>query len=96
MPVDIWFILALIMIFSSILLCGILPMIIRLLNARKRYFRYLVEMNDIECSNPDAFLSLQSIYPDGQRLNHEQPIISHGRSFNYSNIPFIDDEETPV
>ena len=97
MVIDEWLILAYIMLFSSIILCGILPIIIRLLTARRRFNRYQLERQAIEYSCPHAFLTRQSIYSDVQidisdiepqslqRINsHEQPTI-------YTQIPFIDD-----
>ncbi|CAF3559749.1 unnamed protein product [Rotaria sordida] len=90
MPVDNWLILALIMIFSSTIFCGLLPIIIRLLIARRRYRRYLVEFQDIECSTPDVFPNLESIYHDVQIHNDEQ-INCHEHSILYSRLPFIDD-----
>jgi hypothetical protein len=81
MPIDNWLILALIMIFISIIFCAILPMIIRLSIARQRY---RLEFQTIVCSSPDLFFNFQSIYPNIQPDGHEHSII-------YSEIPFIDD-----
>lgn len=36
MPIDDWLIFAYVMIFSSVVFCGILPMIFRLINDRER------------------------------------------------------------
>jgi hypothetical protein len=99
MPVDNWLILALIMIFSSIIFCGVLPMIIRLLIARQRYQRYRIELQDIASSASDVYLNLQSIYANIE-LNKNDDIDSHEHTILYSQIPFIDDltkdEETFV
>jgi hypothetical protein len=99
MPVDNWLILALIMIFSSIIFCAILPIIIRLTIARRRYRRYRLELQEIACLTPDIFLSLPSIYQKIPIANNED-INSHEHSIIYSKIPFIDDlneeEETFV
>ncbi|CAF0921575.1 unnamed protein product [Rotaria sp. Silwood1] len=90
MPIDNWLILALIMIFSSIILCGLLPMIIRLIIARRRYRRYRTEFEEIACSTPDVFSSSQLIYENTQINNNEQNN-SHEHSILYSRLPFIDD-----
>lgn len=90
MPVDSWLILALIMIFSSVIFCAILPLIIRLIIARKRYRRYRLELEEIACSTPDALLNLQRIYQNIQIQNDEKRN-SHEFSIIYSQIPFIDD-----
>jgi hypothetical protein len=84
MPVDNWLILALIMIFSSILFCAVLPIIIRLSIARRRH---RLELQEIACSTPDVFLNTQSIYQNIEMNN----IDSHEHSIIYSQIPFIDD-----
>jgi hypothetical protein len=104
MPTDEWVILAYIMIFSSVILCGLLPMIFRLRTARQRFHRYDLERRAIEYSCPYAFLTLESIYsdvqvdtsvihndihPDFQRIN------SNEQSTLYTQIPFID-LDTPV
>ncbi|CAF2802848.1 unnamed protein product [Rotaria sp. Silwood2] len=91
MPVDNWLILALIMIFSSIILCGILPMIIRLIIARRRYHRYLTEFQDIAGSTIDVSSNLQSIYHNAH-INNDEQINSHEHSILYSRLPFIDDQ----
>jgi hypothetical protein len=98
MPTDYWLIFAYFMIFFSVVLCGIIPMIFRLLNARRRFHRYDLERQVIRYSCPHAFLTLQSIYSDVQldisdiddqnfqRINSpEEPII-------YEQIRFIDDD----
>lgn len=82
MPVDDWFILALLMIFCSIIFCAILPMTIRLLIARQRFRRARLEAQST-CrrsivNDPNL---IQFIRRDS-RLN----------SMFYSQIPFIDDE----
>ena len=38
MPIDDWFVFAYCMLFSSIIICGLVPMFFRLLNARQRYY----------------------------------------------------------
>ncbi|CAF1007916.1 unnamed protein product [Adineta steineri] len=90
MPIDNWFILALIMIFSSFLLCGLLPMVIRLIIARRRYRRYRIELQQIACSTPDAVINLQLIYHSIQ-MNTDDNLNFHEHSVLYSQIPFIDD-----
>jgi hypothetical protein len=89
MPVDKWLILALIMIFSSIIFCAVIPIIIRLSTARRRYRRYRLELQDIVCSSPDVFFNLHSIYQNMQIANNEDDFDEH--SIMYSEIPFIDD-----
>lgn len=90
MPVDNWLLLALIMILSSIIFCGILPIIIRLLIARRRYLRYRLELAEIAYSTPDALFNLQTIFQNIQVQNNEsQP--TYQQSIIYSQIPFIDD-----
>ncbi len=91
MPIDKWLILALIMIFSSIIFCAILPMIIRLSIARQRYRRYRFELQEIACSTPDVFLNLQSIYRNIQIQTNNDNNNSFEHSILYSQIPFIDD-----
>ena len=81
MPIDNWFILALIMIFSSIIFCAILPMIIRLIIARHRHRRYRLELQEIAYSTPEIFPNVKLIYPNA----------SHEHSIIYSQLPFIDD-----
>jgi hypothetical protein len=91
MPIDKWLIFALIMIFSSIIFCAVLPMIIRLSIARQRYRRYRLELEEIACSTPDVFLNLQSIYQTVQIPNNNENNDSLEHSILYSQIPFIDD-----
>jgi hypothetical protein len=90
MPTDDWLIFAYIMLFSSVILCGLFPMIFRLFNARRRFYRYTLERLAIEYSCPDAFLTSQSIY------NDVQVDISDVQTFQaidpYEQIPFIDDD----
>jgi hypothetical protein len=104
MPVDNWLILAYIMIFSSVILCGLLPMILRLYNAHRRFHRYDLERRAIAYSCPNAFLRSQSIYSDVQvdiaDLPTDYPssyarIDSHEHPNIYEQIPFID-EDTSV
>jgi hypothetical protein len=100
MPTDEWIILAYIMIFSSVILCGLLPMIFRLHNARQRFHRYDLERQAIEYSCPYAFLTLKSIYSDVQVdtsdiHNDIHPVNSNEQSTLYTQIPFID-VDTPV
>lgn len=94
MPVDNWLLLALIMIFSSVLLCGVLPMIVRLFIARRRYRRYRLDLQEIAEASPDLFGTLSSTHSDPQSMPYER---SGSRQYSivYSQIPFIDDE-TPV
>jgi hypothetical protein len=75
------------MIFSSILFCAVLPIIIRLSIARRRH---RLELQEIACSTPDVFLNLQLIYQNIQ-INNIEDIDSHEHSIIYSQIPFIDD-----
>jgi len=96
MPTDDWLIFAYIMIFSSVILCGLLPMIFRLYNDRRYFYRYNLERQSIEYSYPHAFLTLQSIYSDVQldisdiHNNNYQDF--HEQSIIYAQIPFIDDD----
>lgn len=90
MPIDKWFILALMMMFSSVIFCGILPMIIRLFIARRRHRRYRLELREIALSTPEISLNLQSIYQNIQRQMNEN-LSSHEQSIVLSQIPFIDD-----
>ncbi|CAF1210352.1 unnamed protein product [Rotaria sordida] len=94
MLTDNWIVLAYIMIISSIILCGILPMILRLFNDRQHFYHYNLERQNIEYSSSNKFLTLQSndnnvdykIDQNFQRINSfEQPIF-------YTQIPFIDDD----
>ena len=94
MPVDNWLILALIMIFSSIILCAILPIIIRLWIARQRYRRYRLDLELIEYAPSDLFSPRLSIYGDPQLVTSIRRTSGH-ESVVYSQIPFID-EETSV
>ncbi len=59
MPIDNWLILALIMIFISIIFCAILPMIIRLSIARRRYH---LELHDIVYSHSNVYLNIHEHY----------------------------------
>lgn len=90
MPIDNWLILALIMIFSSVIFCGILPIIIRLSIARRRYRRYRLELQEIALSTPEISLNLQVIYQNIQRQMNEN-LSSHEQSMILSQIPFMDD-----
>ncbi len=51
MPTDAWLIFAYFMIFSSVILCGLLPMIFHLLNARQSFYRYNLERLEIISEN---------------------------------------------
>ena len=84
MLVDNWLILALIMIFSSILLCGFLPMIVRLSIARRRYYRYLLDLQAIEYSSPDTYGS-QAVAVATRSNTREYTAV-------YSQLPFIDEQ----
>jgi len=95
MPTDGWLIFAYFMIFSSVILCGILLMIFRLLNARQDFYRYSLERLAINYSCRHVLLTSQSIYNDVQLdIDHEHfPCIdSHEQSITYVQIPFIDDD----
>lgn len=98
MPTDDWLIFAYVMIFSSIIFCGILPMLFRLLNVRRRFHRYDLERQAIEYSCPHAFLTLQSIYSDVQIDISEMdthdfhPMNSTEEPIVYSQLAFIDDD----
>lgn len=90
MPVDNWLILALIMIFSSIIFCAVLPMIVRLLIARRRHRRYRLELQEIAWTVPDAIFNLQPVY----RTIHpptDDSVFFHEHSVLYAQVPFIDD-----
>jgi hypothetical protein len=89
MPTDEWLILAYIMIFSSVILCGLLPMIYRLVHARRRFHRYNTERQLIEYSCPYALLTSQSIYSDVQS---DESDLHQLDSPIYAQIPFIDDD----
>ncbi|UJR09768.1 hypothetical protein I4U23_013995 [Adineta vaga] len=95
MPTDDWLILAYIMIVSSVILCGIFPMIPRLLNARRRFYRYDLERQAIEYSCLHILTSSESIYNDLQIDVSDSPhfIDFQFQSFNTKeqSIPFIDD-----
>ncbi|UJR36321.1 hypothetical protein I4U23_029049 [Adineta vaga] len=90
MPIDNWLILALTMIFSSVIFCALLPMIVRLILARRRHRRYRLELQEISWSTPDAIINLQSIYRSIHPLTIES-LHFHQHSILYSQIPFIDD-----
>jgi hypothetical protein len=84
MPIDYWLIFAYIMIFTSVIVCGIFPMILRLFNARRRFHQYDLERQAIEYSFPHAFLTSQSIYSDVQFDNHPD--------YSHEQIPYIDED----
>ena len=92
MLIDNWFILALVMIFSSILFCAILPMIIRLWIARRRFRRYRLDLQIIAESSPDMFVHRPSIYSNLSCQYDDQRGQSRLNSIVYSQLPFIDDE----
>lgn len=83
MPTDDWLIFAYIMLFSSIVFCGILPMIFRLINARQRFHRYDLEREMIEYSSPH-----QSIYSDLKDIPFAR-IVSLN---SVEQIPYIDED----
>jgi hypothetical protein len=99
MPVDNWLVLALVMIFSSIIFCAFLPMVVRLLTARRRYRRYRLELQEIAWSTPDAIFNLHSVYHSVHPRTDED-LYSHEHSILYSQVPFIDeltkDDDTSV
>lgn len=93
MPIDNWFILSLFMIFSSIFFCGILPMIVRLWIARRRYRRYRLDLQIIADASPEMFLHRPSIYSDTpSSQTNDQRRGSRLSSIVYTQLPFIDDE----
>lgn len=91
MPIDKWFILALVMMFTSVLFCAILPMIIRLSIARRRYRRYRLELQQLALSTPEITLNLQSIFDHMQRQTSDDLHSHEQQSIVYSQIPFIDE-----
>ena len=91
MPIDNWFLLALIMIFSSIIFCGILPIIIRLLIARRRYRRSRLDLQAISRAPADLFQRRTSIEIDPNLSDFLQTNVRQSNVV-YSQIPFIDDE----
>lgn len=97
MPTDNWIILAYIMIFSSIVFCGLLPMILRLRNARQHYYHYNSDRRTIEQSGSHNLSTLKSIYTDVQQKIYQnlQRITSIEQPIIDGQIPYIDDE-TPV
>jgi hypothetical protein len=81
MPTDAWLIFAYFMIFSSVILCGLLPMIFHLLNARQSFYRYNLERLEI--------------ISDINQQNFQR-IDSHEQSITYAQIPFIDHDDISV
>lgn len=97
MPVDNWMILAYVMIFSSIILCGLLPMILRLYNARQHFYHYRDDDDDKDTGDstrrrPSALKSnynniqLKVTDVNFERLDSSKELIL------YTQIPFIDDD----
>lgn len=82
MPIDNWFILALIMIFSSVIFCAVIPMIFRLITARRRHHHYRIELHEIACSTPEIL----------SNLPYEQRQALYEHSVLFSQLPFIDDD----
>ena len=66
MPIDDWLVFAFLMLLTSVFLCGVLPVILRLRNDRQRFHRYDLERQTIVYSSPSVFLTSQSIYHDIQ------------------------------
>ncbi|CAF1439830.1 unnamed protein product [Adineta steineri] len=101
MLTDEWLILAYIMIFTSVILCGFLPMTFRLVNARRRFHRYDLERQAIEYSCPHAFLTSESIYSDVQldisdlhndtHLDFQRTNSNEQSITPVTELPFIDD-----
>jgi hypothetical protein len=81
MPIDDWLVFAYIIIFTSVILCGIFPMILRLRNDRRRSHLYDLERQTIAYSCPHTFLTSQSIYSD---IDHPD--------FQTEQIPYIDED----
>ncbi|CAF3306116.1 unnamed protein product [Rotaria socialis] len=95
MPTDYWMILAYVMIFSSIILCGLVPMILRLYNARQDFYHDHSVHQAAERSSRNACVNSKSNYGDEQLalsdINYQR-LNSYDRPNNYTQIPFIDDE----
>ncbi|CAF0930755.1 unnamed protein product [Adineta ricciae] len=95
MPTDQWLILAYIMIISSVILCGILPMIFRLYNARRRFHRYDLERQVIEYSCLHNLTTSESIYNDLQMNISDLPQFMELDFAMFGgkeqSIPYIDD-----
>jgi len=87
MPVDDLLIFAYLMLSASIILCGLFPMISRLLNARRHFHRDETDRRLIRFSCPHAFLPGQSIYTDVQL----DVLDIHRTDVN---IPYIDEENS--
>ena len=69
MPADDWLIFAYVMIFSSVVFCGILPMIFRLINDRKR--------QAIGYSYSSTFFPVESIYIDPMVVPSDNDFYEH-------------------
>jgi hypothetical protein len=91
MRTDPWLILAYMMIISSVILCGILPMILRLRNARRRFYRYDSERRAIEYSCFHALTTTESIYSDTQLDVSDFP---HGADLSFQSV--LQPKEQPV
>ena len=85
MPIDDWLIFAYVIMFTSVLLCGIIPAILRLRNDRRRFHRYKLERQAIEYSYPHIFLTTQLVNTDVQYITDHPDL-------QYEQIPYIDDD----
>lgn len=83
MPTDDWLIFAYVMLVSSVVFCAILPMIFRLITARRRFHRYELERQAIEYSSSYTLFSPQSI-----DLNDDIPRTT------MEQIPYIDEDSS--
>ena len=95
MQTDYWMILAYVMIFSSIILCGLLPMILRLYNARQDFYYDHSVHQPIERSSRNECVNLKSNYSDEQLVLFNinfQRLNSSDKPIIYTQIPFIDDD----
>ncbi|CAF0886270.1 unnamed protein product [Didymodactylos carnosus] len=102
---DNWYKFSLIILVSSVICCGLIPIFLRLWLARKRYYRYCAERSLIEQCMPFAFNIQKSIYSDltpelctSISFQHETPTTPVSESNQlystiYSEIPFIDSKD---
>ncbi|CAF2047951.1 unnamed protein product [Rotaria magnacalcarata] len=95
MPTDYWMILAYVMIFSSIILCGLAPMVLRLYNARQNFYRDHSVHQTIERSSRNECVKSKFNYSDEQlalsNINYQR-LNSYDKPINYTQIPFIDED----
>ena len=86
MPIDYWLIFACTMIVFSVILCGILPVIFRLYNARQRFHGYQLEPRAMDV------ISALVLLDNNVRIDLNQNC--------YPDLPFMDDPstdyETPI